>query len=53
MWPIDVHVVKNISSIPKLCHKVKTLAKTIFTHVIEIIKKRLKMPNFAGASSSP
>ena len=49
VWPINV--VKNISSIRKLCHKVRTPAKTFFTHGIKMIKNRLKMPNFAGAST--
>ena len=46
-----MNVVKNISSIRKLCHKVRTPAKTFFTHGIKMIKNRLKMPNFAGAST--
>ena len=49
VWPINV--VKNISSIRELCHKVRTPAKTFFTHGIKMIKNRLKMPNFAGAST--
>ena len=49
VWPINV--VKNISSIRKLCHKVRTPAKTFCTHGIKIIKNWLKMPNFAGAST--
>ena len=49
VWPINV--VKNISSIRKLCHKVRTPAKTFCTHGIKMIKNRLKMPNFAGAGT--